>query len=45
MKIYLENGLTWGVTHKGKVLLTSIPGYSTHGESAWLSPLTNWELI
>ena len=31
--------------NKGKVLLTSIPGYSTHGESAWLSPLTNWELI
>lgn len=26
----------------GKVLLTSIPGYSTHGETAWLSPLTNW---
>jgi len=30
---------------KGKVLLTPMPGYSTHGESAWLSPLTNWEII
>lgn len=27
---------------KGKVLLTPIPGYSTHGETAWLSPLTEW---
>ena len=25
------------------LLLTSLPGYSTHGETAWLSPLTNWE--
>lgn len=30
---------------KGKVLLTPIPGYSTHGETAWLSPLTDWETI
>jgi uncharacterized Fe-S cluster protein YjdI len=30
---------------KGKVLLTPMPGYSTHGESAWLSPLRNWEII
>lgn len=27
---------------KGKVLLTPIPGYSTHGETSWLSPLTEW---
>jgi hypothetical protein len=27
---------------KGKSLMTSIPGYSTHGETAWLSPLTDW---
>lgn len=27
---------------KGKVLLTPIPGYSTHGEIDWLSPLTYW---
>jgi uncharacterized Fe-S cluster protein YjdI len=25
-----------------RVLLTPIPGYSTHGETMWLSPLTNW---
>lgn len=23
-------------------LITPIPGYSTHGETAWLSPLINW---
>ena len=26
-------------------LITPIPGYSTHGETAWLSPLTDWSLI
>jgi hypothetical protein len=30
---------------KLKSLVTPIPGYSTHGETAWLSPLTNWENI
>lgn len=29
----------------GCSLITPIPGYSTHGETAWLSPLTNWETI
>jgi hypothetical protein len=26
-------------------LITPIPGYSTHGETAWLSPLTDWSAI
>lgn len=26
----------------GRSLVTPIPGYSTHGETAWLTPLTNW---
>lgn len=28
---------------QGASLITPIPGYSTHGESAWLSPLINWK--
>jgi hypothetical protein len=31
--------------NKGKVLITPIPGYATHGETAWLSPLTDWSKI
>ena len=27
------------------LLITPIPGYATHGESAWLSPLTDWSQI
>jgi hypothetical protein len=27
------------------LLITPIPGYATHGETAWLSPLTNWSQI
>lgn len=26
-------------------LITPIPGFSTHGETAWLTPLTNWKTI
>ena len=28
-----------------ELLITPIPGYSTHGETNWLSPLTNWSTI
>jgi hypothetical protein len=30
---------------KGRALVTPIPGYATHGETAWLSPLINWSTI
>lgn len=28
---------------KGRSLITPIPGFSTHGETSWLSPLTEWK--
>jgi hypothetical protein len=30
---------------KQRGLITPVPGYSTHGETAWLSPLTDWNKI
>ncbi len=27
-----------------RILITPIPGKSTHGETAWLSPLTDWSI-
>jgi hypothetical protein len=36
-KIFLE------LRNQGELLITPIPGYSTHGETAWLSPLTDWK--
>jgi len=28
-----------------ELLITPLPGYSTHGETAWLTPLTDWSKI
>lgn len=30
---------------QNELLITSIPGYATHGETAWLSPLTDWSQL
>jgi hypothetical protein len=38
-KMFLE------LREQGELLITPIPGYATHGETAWLSPLTDWSQI
>lgn len=38
-------GMFLELREKNELLVTSIPGYSTHGETAWLSSLTNWSKI
>ena len=30
---------------QGELLITPIPGYATHGETKWLSPLTDWSQV
>ena len=30
---------------QNELLITPLPGYATHGETAWLSPLTDWSKI
>lgn len=30
---------------QNELLITPIPGYATHGETAWLTPLTDWSKI
>ena len=30
---------------QGELLITPIPGYATHGETKWISPLTDWTKI
>ncbi len=38
-KMFLE------LRYAKQLLITPIPGYATHGETAWLSPLTDWSKI
>jgi hypothetical protein len=38
-KMFLE------LRKKGRALMTPIPGFSTHGETLFLSPFTDWESI
>lgn len=38
-KMFLE------LRQQGEILITPLPGYATHGETAWLAPLTDWSKI
>ena len=38
-KMFLE------LRDKGRALLSSLPGYSTHGEINWLSPIIDWSNV
>ena len=38
-KMFLE------LREHNELLVTPLPGYATHGETAWLSPLTDWSNI
>ena len=38
-KMFLE------LREQGELLITPIPGYATHGETKWLSPLTDWSKV
>jgi hypothetical protein len=38
-KMFLE------LREQNELLITPIPGYATHGETAWLSPLTDWATL
>ena len=38
-KMFLE------LRDNGRTLITPLPGYSTHGETQWLSPFTDWRKV
>ena len=38
-KMFLE------LRDNGRTLITPLPGYSTHGETQWLSPFTDWSKV
>ena len=38
-KMFLE------LRENGRSLITPLPGYSTHGETKWLSPFTDWSKV
>lgn len=39
MQMFME------LRERGRSLVSSIPGYATHGETRWLSPLTDWSKL